>query len=323
MTAILQWNLRGLDANYQNLQLLITDYSPSVICLQETKLKEDEDNIIRGYKGYHKMGPPTINGLACGGASIYVKNHTPQDEIILDTNLQAVAVRVTLDKTMTVCCLYRRPSVPVSKEDLTNLYNQLPQPVVFLGDFNAHNIIWGDNHQDDYHQGEIVENFINDHNLCLLNDGRHTYLHPNGTTTAIDLTLCDPDLFLSFKWDIDNDVWGSDHYPIFIRSTIPLPEENVPKWRLHKADWTKFKDLCEEEIRPELFVDVEDSIELFTNILYSIAERTIPKSSTKPKKTSRPWFNDECKEAIKTRKNALRQFNRQPTEQNLQHFKIW
>ena len=37
---IIQWNCRGLRANYDELQLLLNDYDPAVVCLQETYLKE-------------------------------------------------------------------------------------------------------------------------------------------------------------------------------------------------------------------------------------------------------------------------------------------
>ena len=60
---------------------------------------------------------------------------------------------------------------------------------------------------------------------------------------------------------------GSDHYPIFIRSNIQLPDEKVPQWKLNKADWAPFKQLCEEEIQPEIFEDSDDPIALFTDHL--------------------------------------------------------
>ena len=36
---IIQWNCRGLRANYDELQLLLNDYDPAVVCLQELTLK--------------------------------------------------------------------------------------------------------------------------------------------------------------------------------------------------------------------------------------------------------------------------------------------
>ena len=47
-----------------------------------------------------------------------------------------------------------------------------------------------------------------------------------------------------------------------------------------------------------------------------------PISSTNPRRVSKPWFNDACKEAIKTRKKALWVFNSQPSHQYLDLFKM-
>ena len=41
-----------------------------------------------------------------------------------------------------------------------------------------------------------------------------------------------------------------------------------------------------------------------------------------PKKPQKPWFSDECKEAILERKRSLRVFKRSPTNTNLQEYRI-
>ena len=38
--SIIQWNCRGLKANYNEILILMSLFSPSVICLQETFLKQ-------------------------------------------------------------------------------------------------------------------------------------------------------------------------------------------------------------------------------------------------------------------------------------------
>ena len=46
---IIQWNCRGLRANYDELQLLLNDHDPAVVCLQETYLKEPNHVTFRNY----------------------------------------------------------------------------------------------------------------------------------------------------------------------------------------------------------------------------------------------------------------------------------
>ena len=46
---LIQWNCRGLKANFNELILLLTGMCPSIICLQETFLKPSDNLNIRGY----------------------------------------------------------------------------------------------------------------------------------------------------------------------------------------------------------------------------------------------------------------------------------
>ena len=102
-TFLIQWNIRGLRANYASgLQPLIQTHNPNVICLQETKLKNNYD--INKYKAYHHIN--NNNLIASGGFSIFVKGSLLQRQITLTTDLQAVAVRITSHKPITICSIY-------------------------------------------------------------------------------------------------------------------------------------------------------------------------------------------------------------------------
>ena len=99
---LIQWNCRGLKANFNELLLLLTGLCPSIICLQETFLKPTDNLNIRGYTLYNHIHQS-------GDSSIVVNNSVPQSLIPLNTHLQAVAVKVTLHKTIHVCSLYLPP----------------------------------------------------------------------------------------------------------------------------------------------------------------------------------------------------------------------
>ena len=47
---------------------------------------------------------------------------------------------------------------------------------MLLGDFNAHNLLWGTHETNRI--GSIMEKLIEQSDLCLLNDNSPTYLHP-------------------------------------------------------------------------------------------------------------------------------------------------
>ena len=160
---IIQWNCRGLRANYDELQLLLNDYDQAVSCLQEPK------NVT--FRNYNLINKFAIGkGRGTGGNLIIINKRCPNRQIQLKTNLQAIAVSVTLNRTISLCSIYIPPRAKIEQKDLYEIVNQLPTPYLLLGDFNGHNVIWG---TDDVNKrGRIIEKIINKNNFCLFNDNK-------------------------------------------------------------------------------------------------------------------------------------------------------
>ena len=315
---IIQWNCRGLKANYNDILLLINEHDPAVLCLQETFLKDTDKITFKNFSLYNAYFPNADR--ASGGVSVVVNNRAPHRVIPLNTNLQAIAVSVTLHRVITFCSIYLPPNSKIVPNELDNIVQQLPTPFVLLGDFNAHNILWGSSHISD--RGHKVEDFISRHDLCLYNSNSPTYLHPGtGTYTSIDLTICSPSLLLDYEWKVADDLHSSDHFPITLENTSKI-DDVIPQWNIKKADWAFFETLCKSRLNNETIFDAVNPIQHFTSILISIADESIPKSSPNSKKPQKPWVTKECKEAIKQRREALKRFNTRPTPENLNKYRI-
>ena len=117
--------------NYNEVSLLISEYNPSVFCFQETFLKPDDNISLRGFNVYNYVHTDCLR--PSGGASIFVKSSFPQRKIDLQTELQATAVSVTLDREITVCSVYIPPSFSLNSQHLDSLLQQLPSPYILLG----------------------------------------------------------------------------------------------------------------------------------------------------------------------------------------------
>ena len=102
----------------------------------------------------------------------------------------------------------------------------------------------------------------------------------------------------------------------------PPSLERVQRWKLAKANWDQFQHLCSTRLQQSAISDADDPMSFFTSILKDIAEETIPKTSAVPKRFNKPWFSDICKDAIKERNRALERFKREPTEGNLNAYRI-
>ena len=75
---------------------------PVAICLQETHLKETDKFPIKNYTMYNNYAQTERES---GGSSIAISNNIFRDQIDLKTNLQAIAVRFSLHKTITLCSI--------------------------------------------------------------------------------------------------------------------------------------------------------------------------------------------------------------------------
>jgi hypothetical protein len=82
-----------------------------------------------------------------------------------------------------------------------------------------------------------------------------------------------------------------------------------------QADWPLFSQqtIIEETPFPTL-ISMADK---FTSTLMRASEQCDPWSSTKPRRVPVRWWTEECRDAIGTRKRALSNFRRYPTEANL------
>ena len=99
---IIQWNCRGMRANLNEMHILGQTFSIAAFCLQETYLADSDQINFKHYAHFSKCQPPTGTRTQ-GGVSILVNNMYPHSNIQLTTPLQAVAVRISLHKTISLC----------------------------------------------------------------------------------------------------------------------------------------------------------------------------------------------------------------------------
>ena len=132
-----------------------------------------------------------------------------------------------------------------------------------------------------WHVCGVIEDVINRNNLLLYNNKAYTYLHPGmGTYSAIDLTLADASIFLDYSWKVHDDTCGSDHFPIILENSGPKLDDKIPRWNLRRAKWDEFKNSCILKLNSDTNNTDDDNITYFSKTLISIAEESIPKTSS-------------------------------------------
>ncbi|XP_033226041.1 uncharacterized protein LOC117178721 [Belonocnema kinseyi] len=228
-----------------------------------------------------------------------IKREIPFDEVDLQTDLEAVAVQVISDTKLCVCNIYIPNWFDLCIGDLKNLILKLPRPFVLLGDFNSHNTLRGSKRTDQ--RGKIL-------------DTGPTYFNvANGSFSSIDLSICSASLGHRLKWEVLENLYNSDHFPILIKLTSPHQKiyEKEPRWKIHQTDWMNFQKFMDE--KNEELVDpsqnnwdqIDDLILNLINLIIEAADSSIPKSSNKSQKPQVPWWNEEVDKALKDKKHAL------------------
>ena len=175
MNNIMQWNIQSLRTHFSDLKILLRDHAPACICLQETLVG---DSSIMPPSQYTAYQSPTVRQDGHErGAAILVNNQIFYQRIQLNTNLQAVAIKISLDKLYNLCSLYL-PHVEVTVQEIQSLIDQLSPPFLILGDMNARSPIWENNNTSGTNsKGRIFEHLLYNNNISILNNGSPTLSH--------------------------------------------------------------------------------------------------------------------------------------------------
>lgn len=318
---IISWNCRGIRNKKDCLKLMIRDYDPEAILLQETKLKVDEKIEFRGYDTF--LVSIETSGNARGGVAVLAKSSLCPEEIDIQDgigNIQAVAVRLGLSRAFTVCSIYMQASDRVSAEELGKLVSNVGDTTLFSGDFNAHHERWGHTRND--RLGELVNEKIESTEFELLNQTDFTYVDArSGIPSTLDLSFCTRTLRGYFTWQVLYDVLSSsDHLPVMIGwgqgRRFSFPEEI--RYNSAKADWGAFSRLTQCEIETMDFdaQTVLPEYERFVRLIEEAASQSMPMSKGGSYRYNVPWWTMEIKNAIKHRKRMLRKFRLNPDSLN-------
>ena len=91
---LVQWNIRGLRSNYEELKLLLNKTYTPIVALQDCKQGEEQLS-TRGYALLRVNCP-------AGEAALLINQRVVHTELTLNSPLHAVAATITLDKTFTI-----------------------------------------------------------------------------------------------------------------------------------------------------------------------------------------------------------------------------
>ncbi|KAE9533568.1 hypothetical protein AGLY_009206 [Aphis glycines] len=308
---IIQWNINGFFKRSVDINRVLFELNPLILCFQETNLKNPQPPILKNYTGYIKNR--TVANRASGGVATFIHKNIESKEVTIQTHLETIATLVELDRQTCICNIYIPDSTPFTSSDIKHIINQLPKPFIIMGDFNSRNTAWGCNITDS--RGKIIEQIIeHEQSLVLLNNGDPARFNSfNVSLSAIDLTITSSNLVPSIEWQVLTSYSGK------IRIQNKNTSYDPPlKWNLSKPNWKLFSELIEHDLLHNP-IDLNANITQehigsivndFSNTILKAANIAIGIKLRNNKHKTTPWWNSECNNAIRKYKQALNRFKK-------------
>ena len=173
-------------------------------------------------------------------------------------------------------------------------------------------------------RGKIVEELAHKNNLVSLNTGMGTHLAPNGSSSAIDVALASPNKALKSTWKVLDQNLGSDHFVIQIVINEPAFREEIrlPSINMKKVNWNSFQLRCLRTLHQELpSEDLEENTNYVTASILQDAKLSSPAPKVYLERTPAPFWNENCRLAIKERNRKRNIFRRNITEESFENYK--
>ncbi|KAI5708247.1 hypothetical protein M8J77_018932 [Diaphorina citri] len=193
------------------------------------------------------------------------------------------------------------------------------------------NPLWGSTSRSN--EGKEVERFILNHSdLSLLNTGDATHFNLSYCSeSAIDLSFCSASIYPDIKWHVTDDLCFSDHFPILLTHDHPIPNVSASPstqsiWNYAKADWIKFRSkidfsFIDTYLDTSIQPNIDEILSAINANIIDAAKESIPLKKIPANKLPVPWWDDEVKQVIKSRRKWLRKARRVPTIDNKIEFK--
>ena len=313
----LQWNVRNIKTQKDQLGYILSEYNYHVLMLQslDVPLKDVPD-----LDGFTLACYDSRIGVKSIDTAFYVDKRLSVQRIKWDRRspqTSSCAIEVNLPDKSSHTFLNYYTTEPIETQAYkrnTDVFNNIPKKnnnnfntCTLGGDFN----IGAKEFSDDNYipVGSDYAQAVQDCDLRLLNDGRNTRLADNrdpnapDRETAIDLTLVS-DNVIDAEWTpLPHLRWESDHYPIHISIPINNCEIEVspqePKPNYNKAKWSNiesdFHRIRLEDVKHDNINNYYDNV---SNVVNKITDEHIPLTTTKNVRVYNPWWNDECAEAV-------------------------
>lgn len=287
-------------AHKTELVWLINRWRPAVICLAETHITEEleeVETIIEGYKEVHAFSTSRYTG----GASIYIKEELHYSVIvneILEKNMWLIGINLNIKgQKYNILSVYHSPSSSDSKflsklDEIIEDYATKPDTFVLVGDFNV-------NVARDTFYSEKLKTIVSSHGMYQLVQG-FTRVKQN-SSTMIDLIITNDK---TIKHQVHHTPKVADHSIL----TIDFPHVEAVTETILFRDMNNFNELqfqldLMDSVWPDSMHATDDIARCFVQ---TISDRLDQHAPLVEKRIygmygNKKWWSPEIKERVSRR----------------------
>ncbi|XP_036138909.1 uncharacterized protein LOC105828312 [Monomorium pharaonis] len=248
--------MRGWRNKKEELIKRVWDYD--ILILTELKIKTRESIRITGYDSAVYIENRQL-GSAAGGVAILIRQEIKEkEEIEIDThsnNIEAVAVKIKLKEEkeeIGIIGIYRRPGATENKDVWTKIVQQMKKvkSLIVAGDFNAHHRAWNCKNTD--RNGEILLEEMEERELFTVNNDTVSRIGEGGVNDSnLDIMFATKEVYEKMTYNIEEDSWASDHYPIVFELgwKKDIYKKRTNRISKSKTKWKKYIEYMKEEER--------------------------------------------------------------------------
>lgn len=212
------------------------------------------------------------------------------------------------NQTMNIINIYC-PRGITDEEVLDNIPLQPGESVIIAGDFNASHVNWGYTTNT---SGSRVLDWINNNQLALLNYKTATHIGPEGSMSAIDLTVCTSDILPNLIWSTHTDLFGSDHFPIYITNRQSRTKQKIT---VKILNWDTFARNIGNSC-----ININSADDLNETYQRAVTEST---STVEVPPKRAPWWNMKCSFLRAKARRHLNRARRQMSTEDWDRYKFF
>lgn len=308
----MQWNSCSIAEKRDDLILMINEYKPNVIAINESWLNPGQPFSIPGFKIARKDRATRGGGVLLAFAQEL--NVSVED---INSPFEVVSGRIQMAHNFSISIAsvyFPSPPFNVSYQALMQTIRQMGSPKMILGDFNSHGTDWGGLYNDQ--RSQILSAVFDEFNLTILNTGQITRIAaPPALCSAIDLSLCSASVALSCSWRVLDCPNGSDHIPIIInfrkRPEIrPRTGANTRCLSKH-INWDTYRAALVDRLSVSESWSYDNLLAVITSC--AVEAQTVPLNLL-PRSIQhglpKHWWNADLQTKYNAKKEAFRNFRR-------------